>query len=74
MREFLKLMRENLHNLAVIQPTSSNTEPNELPIMNLMDVMGSSVQIEKRLSSILTLLEMEGEEARFRLNIQAYKA
>lgn len=59
----MKLMRENLHNLAVIQPTSSNTEPN-----------GSSVQIEKRLSSILTLLEMEGEEARFRLNIQAYKA
>ncbi len=70
----MELMREILHNLAVIQPTSSNTEPDELPIMNFKDVMGSSVQIEKRLSSILTLLEMEGEEARFRLNIQAYKA
>lgn len=59
---------------AVIPPTRSNTEPEELPIMNFKDVIGSSVQMEKRLSSILTLLEMEGEDAKFRINIQVYKA
>lgn len=56
------------------QQQETRVESSDLPLMNFVNVVGDIKQLDKRLSAILTLLEMEGEEARFRLNIQVYKA